>query len=161
MLCDQCKDRDAVVHMTKIQEGSVTLLHLCEKCAAERGVETSIAAPKHAIGAFLQTVQQQLAVVQTDAVRCAFCQTTLREFRASGRLGCAHCYGAFEASLRELLRRVHGSAQHVGRAYSPPPVERTQRATTLLELRDRLRRAIETEQFELAASLRDEIRVLE
>jgi len=161
MLCDQCKDRDAVVHLTQIDEGAVRLLHLCEKCAAERGVETTVAAPKHAIGDFLQTVQQQMAVVQTDAVRCSFCQTTLREFRASGRLGCAHCYGAFEASLRELLRRVHGSSRHTGRGYAPPATETMERATTLLELRDRLRRAIESEQFELAATLRDQIKVLE
>ena len=100
-------------------------------------------------------------VSQTDAIRCSFCQTTLREFRASGRLGCAHCYGAFEASLRELLRRVHGNSRHVGRQYTAPHPSSLERATTLLELRDRLRRAVELEEFELAASLRDQIKVLE
>ena len=161
MLCDNCRERDAVVHLTKIVENAVTLLHLCEKCAAEKGVETTISMPKHPLGDFLQAVQQQLSTAQVDAVRCAFCATTLRDFRSSGRLGCAHCYGAFEQSLRELLRRVHGSPRHVGRVYEPPHPSEMQRATTLVELKDRLRRAIEREEFELAASIRDQIRVLE
>jgi protein arginine kinase activator len=161
MLCDNCRERDAVVHLTQIVENAVTQLHLCEKCAAEKGVETTVAAPKHPLGDFLQAVQQQLTVSQGDAVRCNFCSATLRDFRATGRLGCAHCYSAFETSLRELLRRVHGNSQHAGHRYDPPRPDLLERATTLGELRDRLRRAIENEQFELAADLRDRIRVLE
>jgi protein arginine kinase activator len=86
---------------------------------------------------------------------------TLRDFRSTGRLGCAHCYSAFEASLRELLRRVHGNSRHEGRRYEPPRAELMERATTLGELKERLRHAIESEQFELAADLRDRIRVME
>ena len=161
MLCDHCKERDAVVHLTQIVENAVSLLHLCEKCAAEKGIETTVAAPKHPLGEFLHAVQQQMTAAQADAARCSFCSTTLRDFRASGRLGCAHCYSAFEQSLRELLRRVHGNSRHVGRRYEPPHPAQLERATTLGELRDRLRRAVESEQFELAANLRDQIRGME
>jgi len=161
MLCDNCRERDAVVHLTQIVQSAVTQVHLCEKCAAERGVETTVAAPKHPLGDFLQAAQQQMTVAQGDATRCAFCSATLRDFRASGRLGCARCYGAFEASLRDLLRRVHGSSRHAGKTYAPPQPEMFERATTLGELRDRLRRAVEMEQFELAATLRDQIRGVE
>jgi protein arginine kinase activator len=161
MVCDSCKERDAVVHLTQIVENAVTQLHLCEKCAAEKGVETTVAMPKHPLAGLLQAAQQQVQVAQGDAVRCTFCSATLRDFKASGRLGCAHCYGAFESSLRELLRRVHGNSRHVGRRYEPPRPEAFERDTTLGELRDRLRRAIESEQFELAADLRDRIRVME
>ena len=94
-------------------------------------------------------------------MRCTFCSATFADFRATGRLGCAQCYGAFESSLRDLLRRVHGSARHTGQRYEPPRPDALQRAVTLGELRDRLRRAIEGEQFELAADIRDRIRVLE
>jgi protein arginine kinase activator len=137
-------------------------LHLCEKCAAEKGVETTVAVPKkHPLGDFLQAVQAQGASQQGDSTRCPFCSSTLRDFRASGRLGCARCYPAFESSLRDLLRRVHGNSKHVGRAYQPPRPELFERANTLVELRERLQRAIDTEQFELAADLRDRIRVME
>ncbi len=91
-----------------------------------------------------------------------FCAATLRDFRATGRLGCARCYTSFEASLRDLLRRVHGGHKHVGKIYQPPASQTEGGATTVLsELRDRLRRAVENEQFELAAELRDRIKVLE
>ena len=158
MVCDNCKERDAVVHLTQIVESAVSQIHLCEKCAAEKGVETSVAPPKHPLGEFLQAVQQQLAVAPSETGRCTFCSATLRDFRASGRVGCARCYSAFESSMRDLLRRVHGQSRHVGRRYEPPHPGQLERAMLLGELRDRLRRAIESEQFELAADIRDRLR---
>jgi protein arginine kinase activator len=159
MLCDSCRERDAVVHLTTIEHNAVHQLHLCERCAAERGVETTVATPKHPLGEFLQAVHQPPS--PSDNVRCTFCNTTMADFRATGRWGCARCYTNFEAGIRELLRRVHGNHRHVGRSYRAPMSETLERAAVLGELKDRLRRAIESEQFELAADLRDRIRVLE
>jgi protein arginine kinase activator len=162
MLCDVCRELDASVHLTKVVNGEVALEHLCAKCAAERGIETTVAAPpKNVLGEFLQAVQQQASAEKSDVARCTFCGLTLKDFRATGRLGCSQCYSTFEPSLRELLRRVHGSARHVGRKSIPPATELLERATTIGELRDRLRRAIANEEFELAASIRDKIKVIE
>ena len=161
MLCDQCKTRDAVVHLTQIVESTVTQLRLCEQCAAARGVETTVATPKHPLGDFLKAVQQQALVPSVESVRCSFCGMSLKDFRATGRLGCARCYSVFEGNLRELLRRVHGSATHAGARYDGPQPAQWQKANTVLELRDRLRRAIDQEQFEDAASLRDQLRGME
>ena len=161
MLCDQCKERDAVLNLTQIVDNAVTQLHLCEKCAAERGIETTVSMPKHPLGDFLQAVQQQATTMPGDAARCSYCGTSLRDFRASGRLGCAQCYGAFDQSLRDLLRRVHGSAKHVGRGYQVPHPELLEKETALGQLRDRLQAAVQKEEFEAAASLRDQIRTLE
>src|SRR5947199_10119309 len=61
MMCDSCKERDAVVHLTTIENNAVHQLHLCERCAAERGVKTTVATPKHPLGEFLQAVHQQVA----------------------------------------------------------------------------------------------------
>lgn len=158
MLCDSCHERDAVVHLTTIENNAVHQLHLCERCAAERGVETTVATPKHPLADFLH---QQVAATATDTSACTFCSATMADFRATGRWGCARCYTNFEAGIRELLRRVHGNHRHVGRAYMPPMSESLEQASVLGELRDRLRRAIESEQFELAADLRDRIRVME
>ncbi|MEK0431776.1 MAG: hypothetical protein RL139_1580 [Gemmatimonadota bacterium] len=161
MVCDQCKERDAVVHLTQIVAAAVAQVHLCERCAAERGIETTVAEPKHPLGDFLQAVQQQASQLPGDLARCAYCGTSLREFRASGRLGCAHCYGAFEQSLRELLRRVHGATRHAGWRYEPQDGDVLERRVQLEALRDRLQRAIDEEAFETAAALRDQIRGLE
>ena len=161
MICSQCQERDAVVHLTQIVENSVTQVHLCEKCAAGRGIETTSSAPLHPLGDFLQAAQQQALQMPGDAARCAYCGTSIRDFRASGRLGCARCYGAFEQSLRDLLRRVHGSAAHVGRGYATTHEPVSEPGETLTALRDRLADAVREEQFELAAALRDQIRSLE
>ena len=158
MLCESCRERDAVVHLTTIENNAVHQLHLCERCAAERGVETTVATPKHPLAEFLH---QQVPVPNADGVRCTFCNTTMSDFRATGRWGCARCYTNFESGIRELLRRVHGNHRHAGRTYRPPMSESLERAAVLGELKDRLRRAIESEQFELAADLRDRIRGLE
>ena len=160
MLCDQCATREAVVHLTQIVDNAVTQLHLCEKCAAAKGIETTIAMPKHPLAGVLQAAQDQ-AALSADAQRCAFCGTSQKDFRSSGRLGCAHCYGAFAESLRDLLRRVHGNARHVGHRYRPLNREAADKAGSLELLRERLQRAVEREEFEAAAALRDEILALE
>ncbi|HEV8362616.1 MAG TPA: UvrB/UvrC motif-containing protein [Gemmatimonadaceae bacterium] len=159
MLCDVCKERDAVVNVTHMEKSEMTLLRLCEKCASERGIETTVtpSTSKHLVGEVLQSVHMQVSVAQGESLRCPFCSMTLRDFRSTGRLGCARCYDTFETSLRELLRRVHGNGRHVGRTYvAPAPV--AGREATLNELRDRLRRAIDNEEFESAATLRDQIK---
>lgn len=161
MLCDNCKERDAVVHLTRIVDNAVSQLHLCEKCAAAKGVETTLAMPQHPLGDILQAVQQQAASTAEDAPSCSFCGSSSRDFKATGRLGCPHCYDAMERSLRELLRRLHGSSKHVGVRYEPPVAHLDSKPDTLHDLRDRLRRAVDAEQFELAAELRDRLRVLE
>ena len=78
MLCDECKEREGVVSVTKMQKDSMTLENLCEKCAAARGIETTVTMPKHPLSDFLSGVQQQLGGQQADAARCTFCSTTLR-----------------------------------------------------------------------------------
>jgi protein arginine kinase activator len=85
----------------------------------------------------------------------------MADFRATGRWGCASCYSQFEAGIRELLRRVHGHSRHIGRNYEVPRSESIERSAVLSELRERLRRAIDSEQFEQAADLRDRIKGME
>jgi protein arginine kinase activator len=162
MLCDACRESDAVIQVTQVTESPVRQLNLCEKCAAKRGIETQLSLPKQPLTDFILAVQQKaLPASDADATRCSFCQGTLRDFKNTGRLGCAYCYGAFEANLRDLLRRVHGESRHKGKQYVAPVETPAEGATVLAELRDRLKRAIDQEQFEEAAKLRDQIRVIE
>jgi protein arginine kinase activator len=166
MRCDSCGERDAVINLTQVEHDTKVTLHLCEQCAQQKGVETGTAALKSPLGGFLTAMGKggtSLAPRGADGVRCPACGGTLQDFRESGRLGCAECYVTFAGHLRDLLRRLHGSSQHAGRRYRPPGAAggaHDPRAE-LLELKDRLRRAVQEENFELAAELRDRIRVLE
>ncbi len=79
------------------------------------------------------------------------------EFRAEGRLGCPHDYEVFRIGLEPLLQRIHRAARHCGKR----PHHRAVNAATeaeLLELRRRLREAVEIENYEEAARLRDLLR---
>jgi protein arginine kinase activator len=159
MRCDECGEREAVVHLTKVVDDDVAQVHLCEQCAAASGIETASAAPAHPLAGILQAAQARQAHAR-DAARCAYCGTSQQDFRSSGRLGCAHCYGAFTESLRELVQRVHGEARHTGRRYEPPnPASPPLRSAA--SLRDELAEAIAREEFERAAALRDALRGLE
>lgn len=166
MQCQQCGDREAVVHLTQIVENSVTTMHLCEQCAAEKGIESSSEPATGQLGNFLATLGKGVGaglpeMENAPHASCATCGLTMQEFRDLGRLGCGDCYQAFEAPLRELLRRLHGSTTHVGERYHPPGTEASQPTEEAGALRDQLRLAVEAENFELAADLRDRLRGLE
>lgn len=166
MQCDQCHERDAVIHLTQIVNDQVSTVHLCERCAAEKGVETPAALTKTPLGTFLAAMgkgeaAEAKALVLADRDRCSRCGATLQDFRESGRLGCAECYRTFEAPLRELLRRLHGATHHVGERYAAPGAAPQEPDRREAALREQLRRAVETENFELAADLRDQLRVFE
>ena len=60
MLCDVCRERDATVTLTHAVKGEVNVLHLCQRCAAERGIETSVTTPlKNMIADYLPAVLQE------------------------------------------------------------------------------------------------------
>jgi protein arginine kinase activator len=164
MSCDQCREREAVIHLTQIVNEQVTTLHLCERCAAEKGVENASAVTKSPLGTFLAAMGKSVGD-QTQPVRggevCSRCGGSLQDFRESGRLGCPECYRSFEAPLRDLLRRLHGSTHHVGERYADRGNGAADHRQSAADLREQLRLAVETENFELAAELRDRLRVLE
>jgi protein arginine kinase activator len=163
MFCDQCREREAVIHLTQIVNEQVTTLHLCEKCAAEKGVESPGAVAKTPLGSFLAAMGK--GTDQAPAPRsgevCSRCGAAFQDFRETGRLGCSDCYRTFEAPLRDLLRRLHGSTHHLGERYAERDPAAALAREQAAELREQLRLAVETENFELAAEIRDRLRVLE
>ncbi len=163
MTCDQCGSGNAVVHLTQIVNNQMSTMHLCEKCAAEKGLEVTPEPMNFPLTDFLAQMGEGAAAAAEPAedLSCSFCSLTFREFRESGRLGCPHCYASFETHLRGLLRRIHGGTQHVGKVYLPPDPGATDVQKRLETLRRKLQRAVETEDFERAARLRDEIRTME
>ncbi len=119
---------------------------------------------KTPVGTFLASMGKGLDLPTGGAVAegmtsCPACGATLDDFRETGRVGCAQCYKTFEVALRELLRRLHGSSRHFGERYRPSESETG--VPSARELREQLRVAVEAEDFELAAELRDRLRVVE
>ena len=158
MLCELCKQSQATVHLTEIINDQMTELHLCEACANQKGaqVESHFGLSDLLSGLADFSKTQEPEEVATKA--CPSCGMTYDDFRKVGRLGCADCYPTFKRSLGSLLKRIHGSPIHVGkspvRLIKPSKIAKTE----LLDLKKKLERAIEHEEFEEAARLRDQIR---
>ena len=163
MLCENCGDADAVVHLTRVKNDAMTKVHLCQNCAAETGVQADTPPVASPLADFLAQMGQGApgAEVEQAGEPCGFCGLTLAGFRESGRLGCPHCYTTFDSHLRGLLRRVHGGTQHVGKVYLMPEPSEGEVARRLERLREKLNRAVECEDFERAAAIRDQINSVE
>jgi protein arginine kinase activator len=100
-----------------------------------------------------QEIEAATGGVETRCPKCGFTQA---DFKKSGRLGCADCYQTFAEGLGGLLKTMHKGTQHVGKA---PEALRASRDVSerVKALQKKLARAVEEENFELAAELRDEI----
>jgi protein arginine kinase activator len=164
MQCNQCELNEAVIHLTQIVNNEMSTLHLCEACAAAKGVDVGIseAGEPAPLTDFLAQIGKSLGSDTAVATgHCPSCGLGAADLKRTGRLGCATCYSHFGPHLRNLLRRLHGGTQHVGKQFEPSGSEQGGSAARLLNLRRNLQRAVETEDFERAARLRDEIRKLE
>jgi len=162
MLCENCGSTDAVIHLTQIVNNQMSVCHLCEKCAAEKGLESSEAPANFPLTDFLAHLgEEELPAGNPVSARCGFCGLSFSDFRETGRLGCPHCWVTFDVHLRGLLRRIHGGTSHMGKVYLPPDPTASEREKRMEALRRRLQRAVDAEDFERAAEIRDQIRALE
>lgn len=155
MLCQVC-NKPATVHLTEIIGGEKQERHLCEECAQKEGITIKTQVP-------IAKLLDNLVAAQEEAkhlsnLRCEQCNLTFSEFRKSGSLGCPNDYEAFREPLRELIERAHeGHTVHVGKV--PKNMSsHTAHHSKLLKLRRNLREAIESEDYEAAANIRDRIR---
>ncbi|MGE5703848.1 MAG: UvrB/UvrC motif-containing protein [Clostridia bacterium] len=173
MTCEECGNKPATLHLTKIVNGEKTEYHICESCAKEKGdflngfnnfsIHNLLSGllnfdPMNKGLANGQQTNQPSA--STKPQRCETCGLTYAQFSKSGRFGCSNCYQAFGTKLDPLFRRIHGNTTHYGKV-----PERTggqiKIRKELDQLKASLQQFIETEEFERAAEIRDRIRALE
>ncbi len=164
MDCQLCGKRPASIHYTELSGNAAAEYHICQECAQEKGLfkaaggHVKVSVPDLLAGMAAASAVQEASLAN---VVCPACGETYAEFRESGRMGCGECYTAFAELLRPLLRRIHGSTQHGGKR--PPdfrPAAPTPKSN-LAHLREELRRALEREDFERCAEIRDRIRKAE
>ena len=158
MVCQRCQEAKATVHITDTLPEKREQ-HLCEDCAEKEGV---IIKQHHTTNEILQQfIKQKTGLGKGEGVTCPKCGLTFREFQLKGQLGCPNDYAAFEKLLMPLIERAHeGGTHHVGKI----PVTAdgvTRKDAGLFQLRRELRKAIEEEDYELAAKVRDQIQHME
>ena len=179
ILCDVCQSRDAEVFLTQIVEGKMQKVNLCKECSKDRGVEdpTGFALTELLAGLGTSTETEKPAPVQpsslvgdtisgpsmalttTSSTKCPVCGFTQADFKKTGRLGCSTCYQTFSDSLGNLLKAMHKGTAHTGKMPSNL-VRRREYAERLKTLQAELKKAVDEENYENAASLRDQIKKL-
>src|ERR1700753_3659652 len=159
MLCMFCKQNPAKVHLTQIVGDKMQKVDLCEECARQKGVNDpnsfSLADLLLGLGA-----SQEIAATSSgsgEELKCPSCGFTQADFKKAGRLGCSQCYVTFAEGLEGLLKSMHKGTKHVGKV--PEALRQTRELSDRLkQLQKRLTKAVEEENFEQAAALRDEIK---
>ncbi|MFF2094461.1 UvrB/UvrC motif-containing protein [Paenibacillus sp. NPDC058174] len=168
MICQECGNRPATLHFTKIVNGEKTEFHVCEACARERGDSIPGAVNGFSIHNLLSGLldfdpsgsASSASLKQQQALRCEECGLTYTQFSKLGRFGCSSCYRYFADRLDPLLKRVHGNTVHSGKIPKRTGSQ-IQYKREIEQLRGEMQGHIEREEFESAAELRDRIRELE
>ncbi|WP_017729629.1 UvrB/UvrC motif-containing protein [Halalkalibacterium ligniniphilum] len=169
MICQECKERPATLHFTKIINGEKTEIHICEHCAREKGEHFpgSNSFSIHQLLSGLLHFEQPTSHGQKTSrevakpLVCDKCGMTYDQFTRIGRFGCSHCYKAFQSKLDPILKRVHsGNHTHAGKI--PKRIGGGIKLRRQIEsLKETLKQHIEREEFEEAALVRDQVRSLE
>jgi protein arginine kinase activator len=174
MLCQSCKQNEASVHVTEVRHEfqpstapgvpAVSKMtahqqHFCDACAQAAKLPHHAAKNVAEIWKLFQASQQPRSKREAAGAACPDCGMTLRDFRQRGRLGCPKDYEVFGTQLRDLLERIHGATEHVGRR--PGDSADARRMQRITELRAALDVAIRDEAYEAAAKLRDELKSLQ
>ncbi len=171
MLCDRCQKRDAKILYTEIINGVKKEQHLCEECATdytsfqmEKPLLNSELTLNDLLSTLLEAYNANGAKVGDEAkpyIECDKCHTTYEEFLQKGRFGCANCYRSFHKELGKTLKGIQGAEVHMGKrpkGYVSTTDRILKGFTEVEKLNLKLQEAIEKEEFEEAARLRDLIR---
>ncbi len=159
MLCEKCNKNSATIYYQQIINGEKKEFHLCNECASKmQGVPSFDNMFKGFLDSFMD--MGNVGYAKQSSFACPSCKMTFDEFRQTNKVGCADCYNAFKRQFGSVLKNIHGSVRHSGKIpknagaklYTKREIEK---------LREELKGAVENEEYEQAAKIRDKIRELE
>ncbi|PAD68058.1 hypothetical protein CHH83_15555 [Bacillus sp. 7586-K] len=171
MICQECNERPATFHFTKVINGEKTQVHMCEHCAQGN---SDLFMFNGSAGFSLNNLLTGLLNMETGKVKqennvfhsndqphCEQCKMTLQQFKKVGRFGCSNCYPTFKNYITPILKRVHGgNTVHAGKI--PKRIGGDLHIRKQIEiLKNKINEYILQEEFEKAAEVRDEIKSLE
>jgi protein arginine kinase activator len=173
MLCEKCKKNEATAYIKTNVNGDVHEYHLCPECAAEMQnsgafgsmfnfdsmfnpmsgfdlVSSLLSSPFGGFGSMPSI---------SSGKRCSCCGSDFSSIAKTGKAGCPKCYTEFRAKLAPTIRKIHGNTVHCGK-HSKVTVEQSNESQVEL-LKKQLTEAVNSENYELAAELRDKIKAME
>ena len=152
VICQNCNKNEANMHMKRIINGRAAEVHLCSDCARSLGYGEAFSGFGIGLGGLFHDLLSKNEIAGSS-MRCGFCGKSFEEIANDGKMGCAECYNVFYDKLLPSLNRIHGKASYAG----SKPEGNNSAESRLEELKKALSMAIEEQNFELAATLRDKI----
>ncbi len=115
MLCQNCRAKDACVHMKRIIGGEAAEVHLCADCAAALGYADIL--PGFGISVSSSVGSFSLPHINSvnRTLRCEVCGFSFEDISATGKPGCPNCYRVFFDKLYPSIRKLHGRAVYRGK----------------------------------------------
>lgn len=159
MLCESCGKNPVTTHVKTIINGELTKYSLCAECAQKLGYGDLLTGLGRNFGSLLGGFFGEMED-DRETVRCSCCGSSFDDIARTGRVGCAQCYQTFYNRLMPLILKIHGNTRHRGKIPGGDQLQPIPQSRLSL-MRRELRNAINTENFEHAADLRDRIRELE
>ena len=161
MTCQLCGKHNATIYFKGIVNDQTVKMHLCEACAKKKGMAFPFGKSTLSLGEMVASLAASSKLGGAlMALACKNCGMNYAEFRQTSQFGCSQCYTTFAQLVGPLIKKVQGSAQHIGKQY-----RRTVRPGSaiqeLAKLKIELKDAIQREAFEQAAQIRDQIQALE
>lgn len=166
MLCQHCHKNEATTHVKTMINGDYAEYRLCPECAHELGYDTMFPDLSADFGGLLGSFLSAALPARSGATHCKLCGSTMNDIKSTGKVGCSECYDTFFSELMPTIRNIHGNTEHIGKRpvieYETVKDEKpAEQGESLDDLKAQLKQAIEDENFERAAQLRDKIKEME
>jgi protein arginine kinase activator len=162
MLCQKCHKNLASVRYAEVVDGKVSEQQLCQDCLASRQQETAMGFELSGAPGLKKPQKEPVTQesVHTQEQACPSCGVLASHILETGRAGCPHCYDHFGSQVESILEGLHQALRHKGKMAKLDDTRARLRAD-LQTKRALLRSVLRAENYEEAARLRDEIRILE
>ena len=162
MICKICGTNNATMHIKSQINGEITEVDICNSCAAKLGYGAIMNGVGFDINQMLSSLlslseKDHHNKIRGNEITCTKCGESFNDIINSGKAGCANCYVTFYDKLLPVLQRIHGKTQHSGKLPSSAG-EAIKLKYSIEKLKKELNAAVEEQDFEKAASLRDEIK---
>ena len=167
MLCQNCGKYEATTHIKRVVNGDTTEMHLCADCAQHLGYGDMFSgfglSFDDFFGGFLEDTFQKIPAPGED--RCPKCGNSFGDIVRSGKVGCSECYKLFYDKLLPSIQRIHGRIKHSGKQIpvktQSKKIEEIEKEDPVEAMKAQLKDAVEKQEFERAAVLRDKIKEAE
>ena len=154
MKCQSCGKKEATIAYKENINGNKQEMYFCEECAKKLGFInfSNIFSP------MFSNIPEYL-FSETDVLKCPNCGYTLKDYSNTGFFGCQECYNTFSKELDNMFLKYHGKNRHVKLRNDKKLADNFY--GNLQQLKEELKDAIDKEEYENAAIIRDKIKNIE